>query len=29
MNKIIIDSRETSDLSEFIISEASKLNLPT
>jgi len=29
MNKIIIDSRETSDLSEFIISEASKLNILT
>ena len=29
MNKLIIDSREKSNLSEFIISEASKLNMLT
>ena len=29
MNKLIIDSREKSDLTEFIISEASKVNILT
>ena len=29
MNKLIIDSREKSNLSEFIISEASRMNILT